>query len=168
MKNLHHPLLLTASLLLACGSAQTPRALEDPGAFERLTAIAGTWQTTSEGGTTTADYALLSRGTALVETWTGTSGARTLTVYHPDGDTVRLTHYCAQGNQARLRLTEASATRFRFEREDVTNLLPDHSVLSILILSIENGQLVRTETYVDSHGVPETESVLRFDRVPPG
>ena len=82
-----------------------------------------------------------------------------------DGAALMLTHYCAQGNQARLRLTEASATRFRFEREDATNVLPDQSILTILTLSLEDGALVRTETYVDAQGVPE-ETVLRFARTP--
>jgi hypothetical protein len=163
---LSRALVLSLALTVACGSAPArPRALEDASAFEHLSAIAGAWQTTGASGTTTADYALVSRGSALVESWVTPSGARTLTVYHPDHATVLLTHYCAQGNQARLRLTEASATRFRFEREDATNVLPDQSILTLLTLSLEDDALIRTETYVDAQGVRE-ESVLRFVRVP--
>jgi hypothetical protein len=161
---LSRSLVLAAALLVACGAApHGPRALEDADAFERLSAIAGAWQSTSDAGTVTADYALVSRGSALVETWVTASGARTLTVYHPDHATVLLTHYCAQGNQARLRLTEASATRFRFEREGATNVLPEQSILTVLVLSLDDGALVRTETYVDGAGTPE-ESVTRFER----
>lgn len=161
---LSRSLVLAGALLVACGAAPLgPRALEDADAFDHLSAITGAWQSTSDAGTVTADYALVSRGSALVETWVTASGTRTLTVYHPDHSTVLLTHYCAQGNQARLRLTEASATRFRFEREDATNVLPEQSILTVLVLSLEDGALVRTETYVDGEGTPE-ESVTRFER----
>jgi hypothetical protein len=157
-------LVVAFVLLLGCGGApRGPRALEDPDAFARLSAIEGAWQSVGGAGTVTAEYALVSRGSALVESWITPSGTRTLTVYHPDHASVLLTHYCAQGNQARLRLTEASATRFRFEREDATNVLPDQSVLTVLVLSIEEGALIRTETYVGANGTPE-ETVTRFER----
>jgi hypothetical protein len=109
---------------------------------------------------------LVSRGSALLETWVTPSGTRTITAYHPDHTSVLLTHYCAQGNQARLRLVDASATRFRFERESATNVAADQSVLTILELSIEEDVLVRTDTYVDAQGVPD-ETTLRFERSTP-
>ena len=34
------------------------------------------------------------------------SGRETMTVFHPDHDDLVLTHYCAQGNQPRLRVAE--------------------------------------------------------------
>jgi hypothetical protein len=157
-------LIVAALFVFGCGGAPAgPRALQDEDAFARLSAIEGAWRSVGETGTVTADYALVSRGSALVESWVTASGNRTLTVYHPDHASVLLTHYCAQGNQARLRLTEASATRLRFDREDATNVLPDQSILTILVLSIEAGALVRTETYVDANGTPE-ETVTRFVR----
>ena len=88
-------------------------ALHDRDAFSRLTrALVGGWAASSG---TRVSYRLVSNGTALVETWTAASGAETLTVYHPDHDDVLLTHYCAQGNQARLWLVSSSGARFRFD-----------------------------------------------------
>ena len=162
-------MLLLASSLLACGGApQRPRPspLQDAHAFERLSAIAGSWESTTDGATTTASYELVSRGSALVETWVTAGGTRTLTVYHPDHETVLLTHYCAQGNQARLRLTAATGRSFQFEREDATNVLPDQSILTLLALALEGDTLLRRETYVDAAGTPE-ETVMRFVRVLP-
>lgn len=48
-------------------------------------------------------YRSVSNGSALVETFTSSSGKETLSVYHHDGPALMLTHYCAQGNQVRLR-----------------------------------------------------------------
>ncbi len=155
-------------LLIGCAGAvpRPPHAREDAGAFARLSSIVGAWEAQTETGALTADYALISRDSALVESWVTPGGTHTLTVYHPDGPTVLLTHYCAQGNQARLRLVEASESRFRFEREDATNVLAGQSVLTTLELSLEDGALVRTEVYVDPAGTPE-RTVLRFERARP-
>ena len=157
--------VVLALSLAACGGASpVARGLDDPEAFARLAAIAGDWTaTTDSGGTVTVTYRLVSRGTALVEDWTTPSGVSTVTVYHPDHATVLLTHYCAQGNQARLRLVEASPGHFRFERFDVTNALPGQSILTILVLDLEDGAIARTETYVDENGAPD-ETTLRLTR----
>ncbi len=155
--------LALAMIVSACGAAP-PRAWRDEGAFTRLAStLTGEWQTLDG---TRASYALVSRDTALIETWTSARGARTLTVFHPDGATMLLTHYCGQGNQARLRLTHASHARFEFEREDATNLAPDQSVLTRLVLTLEDGALVRTETYVGVATQVSDETVLRFERAP--
>lgn len=150
---------------MGCGASSTRvRSLEDAHAFEHLSAIEGAWQLAE--GETQVDYTRISRGSALVENWVSGNGTRTLTVYHPDHARVLLTHYCAQGNQARLALVEATETSFRFEREDATNVLPDQAVLTTLVLSLEGNALVRTEVYVDAEGVAE-EGVMRFLRVTP-
>jgi hypothetical protein len=46
------------------------------------------------------------------------------TVYHLDGDELRLTHYCSAGNQPRMKATSVSADgrTIEFELVDVTNL----------------------------------------------
>lgn len=152
--------------IAGCGAhASHVHALENAQAFEQLSVIEGAW-VLADGGTH-VDYTRISRGSALVENWVSASGTRTLTVYHPDHARVLLTHYCAQGNQARLALIEATPTRFVFEREGATNVLPDQAVLTRLVLSIEADALVRTEVYVDAQGLPE-ESVKRFVRITPG
>jgi hypothetical protein len=158
-------LLTYAVCLVGCGatSASAVRGLADAQAFERLhTALVGSWRT-ADG--TVADYTLVSNDSALVESWASARGARTLTVYHPDGDGLLLTHYCAQGNQATLRVVSSRGAQFHFERERVTNRAPGQGVLTVLELSVEGDRLVRTETYVDDAGTPEV-TVLTFERVP--
>jgi hypothetical protein len=145
--------------------APTPVATagaHDPTAFARLAErLGGVW-TTPQG--VTATYTLVSRGSTLVERWT-TGGGETLTVYHPDGDGVLATHYCAQGNQPTLRLTTSDGQTYHFERERVTNLGPGQGVLSTLVLGFEGETLVRTETYVDDAGAREV-TTHRFAHAP--
>ena len=49
-----------------------------------------------------------------------------VSVYHLDGDDLRLTHYCAVGNQPRLKLDRASSTpdKLIFVFDGGTNLDP--------------------------------------------
>ncbi len=128
--------------------------------------MVGAWEATTESGRTLAvTYRGTSRGSALVESWApGTSG-ETVTVFHPAGSSLQLTHYCGQGNQAVLRAVHLSDHRIAFQRVAETNLSADQSVLTELALDLsEEGVVERTEVYEASDGTREM-TVLRFVRV---
>src|SRR5262249_41493318 len=102
-------------------------------AFSRLQKLSGTWEGTyqwsgarSENGKLTARYSLTGGGAAVVEGLTiGPGDAPSMTsVYHLDGDALRLTHYCAARNQPRLkaRTIDLEHDVFTFEFVDSTNL----------------------------------------------
>src|SRR5262245_17460834 len=62
--------------------------------------LPGTWEARNSAGAIVVEsYRVVSNDSALVETFTGSSGRETVTVYHPDRDGLMLTHYCGQGNQ---------------------------------------------------------------------
>jgi hypothetical protein len=71
-------------------------------------------------------YRLTGAGSALVETDFPESNHEMVSVYHLDGDELRLTHYCAAGNQPRLKLdrTNSTPTRFVFVFDGGTNMDP--------------------------------------------
>ena len=46
-------------------------------------------------------------GTALIETQFPGTGHEMTSVYHLDGDDLRMTHYCAMGNQPHVKLDRA-------------------------------------------------------------
>src|SRR5580692_2610563 len=99
-------------------------------AWARLVqALPGAWTMPGKSGPFTVSYQLISGESALVETWGAGSGRETMTVFHPDHDDLVLTHYCAQGNQPRLRAVAASAQGIVFRFADATNLGPGQSVL---------------------------------------
>lgn len=122
--------------------------------------------TTAESRTITTSYRLVSNGSALVETFTSASGKETLSVYHRDGRSLMLTHYCAQGNQARLKATEATREKVVFTHLDATNVSGDQGVMHRLAI------VFRTDTpdafdqesmYRDARGEEET-TTLHFRR----
>jgi hypothetical protein len=132
------------------------------GDFAQLKQLAGDWK----GKTVNVSYALMSADTALVETYAVGSKHETLSVFHPAGATVMVTHYCAQGNQPRLKLENATTNRWVFTFADATNLSSasaSHLVRLELELSGDGRRLKRVETYEDN-GKPETTS-LELERV---
>ena len=85
-------------------------------AFNQLKALKGTWKNKVIGGEhehpadSKVIYRLTGAGSALVETDFPDSDHEMVSVYHLDGDELRMTHYCAAGNQPKLKLDKASST----------------------------------------------------------
>ena len=91
-------------------------------AFARLKSMAGTWETRIEDPhaaakakehkdghpeRVTVNFKLTGAGSAVVETQFPGTGHEMTSVYHLDGDDLRMTHYCAIGNQPRVKLDRA-------------------------------------------------------------
>lgn len=108
--------LLTATLVAALAVA-LPGAAQDmekkekkshPG-LERLKKLTGTWTTeTKETGATTVTYRVTSGGSTVMETLMPGTAHEMVTMYHLDGDELILTHYCALGNQPRMKAQKDS------------------------------------------------------------
>jgi hypothetical protein len=141
---------------------------------ELTTWLPGTWAATTERGTTiTESFRLVSSGSALVETFGVGGSHETLSVYYRDRGSLLLTHYCAQGNQPRLRSGGADAngiTTFRFV--DVNDLGGDEDVMVERRFQMRTGgtegdpprELVQTEVYRRPDGTLDTTS-LHFVRI---
>jgi hypothetical protein len=99
--------------------------------FERLRGLVGEWEGTYEWtgaregkGKMSASYSVTGAGSAIVETLTVDGIPSMTSVYHADGATLRMTHYCAARNQPRLKATriDEGGNRVEFSLVDITNL----------------------------------------------
>jgi hypothetical protein len=138
-------------------------------AFERLQSLVGDWEASREGGEVIrVSYKAMSNNSILVETYRTPSGKETLSVYHLDGKRLLLTHYCAQGNQPRLRYApdKGDAQRLVFNFMDATNL-PSKKKEHMARLEV---RLVDTDHFEQASiyraGKEEETTVLKFARVP--
>jgi hypothetical protein len=128
--------------------------------LDRLKPLAGHWTATTASGKTFAiDYRFISNETTLVEAYNAGTPRETMTVFHADKADLLATHYCAQGNQPRLKLQPGKALVFTFL--DATNLPdPDASHLIRLELQLQpDGSLKRVETYRE-HGKDDVTSLV--------
>ena len=128
--------------------------------------LVGRWKaTTPDSRTYASTYRLVSNGTALVETFvSGTSGKETLSVYHRDGGTLMLTHYCAQGNQARLKATVATRENVVFAFLDATNVAAEQDVMQRLSIVLRADGFDQVSVYRHPDGIEES-STLRFFKI---
>jgi hypothetical protein len=111
--------------IVSAGLAQGRGQESYPPAFEKLKTLVGEWEgKLPDGKTARVNYRLTAVGSALVETLMPGDPKEMVTVYHPDGESVMLTHYCAARNQPRMRAKPQAGEikELAFGFVDVTNL----------------------------------------------
>lgn len=138
-------------LLASPGPAAEPASPAVP--WAHLKTLAGTWQRT-ESSTEAQKafrirYRLISADTVLVEEFGDPAKRGTQTAFHLDGSRVLATHYCAQGNQPRLRLRVDAPDMMVFEFLDATNLrsASDSHLVRLTFRWRDADHLVREEVY---------------------
>ena len=98
-------------------------------ALERLKKLAGTWVAAGEDGKPTDQVVsvikVTAAGSAVQETIMPGSGHEMVSMYHQDGKDVVMTHYCALGNQPRMKADPKSPkNQIHFLFDGGTNLDP--------------------------------------------
>ena len=117
--------------------------------FDQLKGLEGTWEGPMEGegqeaqeeaeagGLAVHEIEVSAAGTVVMETMGPGTDHEMINMYHLDGEDLLLTHYCAGGNQPRMRLAleESTAELLIFDFLDGTNLDPatDHFIGSARI-----------------------------------
>ena len=104
------------------GTPRTPNA-----GFDLMKSLVGEWTgaPAADGKSSSATYTLVSGGTALLEMLNAHDESMSMvTVYHPDGQSLLMTHYCGANNQPRMRCAKpaAGAKSLVFEYVDCSNL----------------------------------------------
>lgn len=99
-KALWFVLLFVLPMSLAAGNLNAANSSSAAAGFERLKALAGTWQVDGQMGKAESTYEVVANGSTVIERFTmdGMSSPM-VTAYHLDGDKLELTHYCMAGNQ---------------------------------------------------------------------
>ena len=145
---------------LGLGAAQAGTA-----GFDQLKTLVGDWEGKGpDGGTATVSYRLTSGGSALVETLKPGNGEEMVTIYHADGNSLAMTHYCMLNNQPRMRANDASGKEIHFKQVDITNL-PDPAAphMSQLALVMEDADHL-THNWTMSQGGENEVHTFRFTR----
>ena len=149
--------ILVLSLLLSGTNA----AVGSESDFDRLKSLAGDWDATSPEGKSRITFTLISNGTALMETMTHEN---MVSVYHPDGDSIMMTHYCAIGNQPRMRARRSGTDSLTFQFVDVANLKAvGAGRMQRMVLKFHDADHV-TEEWTWKEGKKETTSVFHLQR----
>jgi len=100
------PVLALVLGVVSCAWAEEKKAPASP-AFEALKKLAGDWVEVGPDGKPTdkvvTSFRLTAGGSVVQETLFAGTDHEMVTMYHQDGADLVLTHYCAIGNQPRMR-----------------------------------------------------------------
>jgi len=152
---------LSTAILLAAAAVRA-----DSADWNRLKSLVGSWQGTNEGRPVSVTYTLVSNGTALMENLNGGHDADMVTMYTPDGAVLLATHYCAAGNQPRMRATASpDGKSIDFQFVDVSNAKGSSAeVMQRLVVTfIDANHFKQQWTSKDKDGKEHT-SVFQYTR----
>ena len=141
-------------------SSQTKAA---PG-FEKLKSLVGEWRgKDGEGKIFEVAYSLTAGNTAVMETLKMADGLSMVTIYHPNGEKLMMTHYCILNNQPRME-TAGDDRSLSFSLVDVTNLpSPSAPHMSKLVISFPDKDHLKHEWTLRASGQDKTD-VFNFER----
>lgn len=135
--------------------------------WEKLKSLVGEWEGSYSGdggpakSTSRISYRLVSGGSALLETMDEEGGSQMVTLYHRDGATLLMTHYCAIGNQTRMRSRGLRDDALEFTFVDASNLKSkDDHRMSRLVMRFPAADVLIHEWTSTENG---KDQVGRFD-----
>ena len=137
--------------------------------FQRLATIAGTWhgQKKDHNGQwmdIVVEYRLTSGNSALVETLLKDSPMEMVSIYHDDGDSIMMTHYCGLGNQPRMRASGFDDNELRFKFVDGSNMAsPTETHMGSLTLTLLDENRIRQQRQLIEDGVPQPDRSEAFE-----
>lgn len=167
--------LTLASLLTlgACSTGQghvstTPPATDAQRKqlFDQVASLAGTWESKDDQGQmrTTNVFAVTAGGSAVREIMFPGGQHEMTNLYHMDGPSMILTHYCASGNQPRMRAVPGDKPQvFEFKFDSVTDLHnANDAYMGQMRMTIVDKDHVKQEWYSYADGKLGTEPTI-FD-----
>jgi hypothetical protein len=161
---------LAIVLFGASATAGDAPPVEAKAAFERMKTLAGEWKLgvgdahnphVKPGETGKILYKVTSNGSVVMETFFPGTSEEMVTMFHLDGDELRLTHYCAAKNQPHLKLDKKASTadEYVFAFDGGTNFDPavDMHMHNGKIKFLKDGKVEETwEGYINGkkgHGM---------------
>ncbi len=117
--------LIAVSLVFACMTYVVARDAQT--GFDQLKSLSGEWEGTGKDlkgqpMPVKLKYEIVSGGHAVMETME-IQGESMISIYHQNGDTVMMTHYCMTNTQPRMQATSFSnGSELAFSFLDVSNL----------------------------------------------
>ena len=173
---LRSSLLLSLVLpLAACATApelhvvEAATPAENALLFDQVKALEGTWEMADEQGVrqVASVFTLSSNGSVVREVMYPGQPAEMTNVYHMDGPTLVMTHYCAGGNQPRMRACTAEQGTIAFHFDSVTNLTDPQAQYmgELTLVRVDPDTLLEEwKTMQDGKVVPEHSPVFTLTR----
>ena len=161
-----HRLFVLVTLLAApLFAADKPSASPPNPGFEKIKSLVGEWNgKMKEGGDVHTTYKIVAAGSAIEEHM---SHADMVTMYHVDGKSLMLTHYCAAQNQPRMRASvfKEGDRSLKFSFIDGTNM-PDKKAMHMhnVAFAFRDADHFTQEWTLYQDGKATEHVVMEFER----
>jgi hypothetical protein len=139
------PAVLSLAALAGCASGPThvneATPAQKAALLDRVKSHQGTWEATDEKGQkhVSSVFSVSSGGSAVREILLPGTEHEMTNVYHMDGSSLMMTHYCAVGNQPHLRATEGAPTQIAFHCDSVSNYtVKDGTYMGQMVLTFKD------------------------------
>lgn len=169
--------LLAALAVIALTAASAAKADENHApvkilpAMQKLHSLAGTWTGKNMMDGKEVDmqvkYRVTSAGTAVEETLFPGTPHEMVSVYFQAGNDVLFTHYCAMGNQPRMKLVSTKGDKLKFEEiaADTTGLpSPDAPRMGSLLLTMKGKDKIIADWGMSGQAEGKKMSSFAFTR----
>ncbi len=105
-------------------------------------------------------YRVVSGGSAVMETLLPGTQHEMITMYHMDGPDLMLTHYCAVGNQPRMRAAPGDTKVIKFTFSDGTNMDPakDGHMHALTLTLVDKDHLKAEWVYFEKGAQAQAET----------
>jgi hypothetical protein len=115
--------------------------------FEQLKRLEGSWESTDKDHPSTITYKVSSGGSILVETISMANHAEMVTIYHAEGESLGMTHYCMLGNQPHMKADKGSTSGvIKFVCDGGTNLkCASDKHMHSLVITFQDADHVKEE-----------------------
>jgi uncharacterized protein YciI len=139
-----------------------------PERLEALKTLAGTWVGDMDGdGEMDSEvvFRVTSAGNAVHETMFPGTEHEMVNLFHLDGDDLVMTHYCAVGNQPRMRAAPGDAHAIRFEFDSATNVAgPNQPVMGHAVFTLVDEHTLREDWQATVDGKPQPQMTFNLKR----
>ncbi len=156
------------SRIVSPASAQQKAA-----SFDQVAKLAGNWRVADDSGAiiegedaATVRFDVSSAGNVIREIMFVGHPHEMTNVYHFDGEQLVVTHYCAIGNQPRMRALKPAPGRIAFTLDNVTNFTAkDQTCMGGLVLEMPDADTVREVWTHFQNGEAGKPTVITLKRV---
>lgn len=168
-------LIAFAGLFVATAAFAHPghdhKAPQMPKEFDTMKGLVGNWEGTGTMGPdkkempVTTQYELTSGGTAIAEKLSPGTPHEMISMFHKEGKTMAMTHYCALGNQPHMKLTKADGKTMTFEEEGHQGLdSPKEMHMHSLTITLTDADNMKEEWTSYNDGKAADTAVFNFHR----
>ena len=158
------------ALAAVCFAGEPTKPYTGSAEFEKLKTLAGTWKGTTDMGqgpvAITAQYRVISGGSAVEERLFADTPKEMVTIYHDKDGKVSLTHYCMLCNRPAMTMVKSDGKSISFDLAKDSEIKVDSEMhMHALTLTLDDADHLTHDWTLYQDGKAKERKPFQFERV---